>query len=191
MKGDLKILGEADLKFLKAKCNALIDEALRLQEENRRKEEKIRQLGEKKKYLESRIHAEIPAPKEDREETKILNPIPNQYPIPVSEPAAEQYQGEHELISQNLINFTVSNEKIFEMIQSLNAVMDSRPREEFVIRNVSTGAKIIELFQDICGKLVKLLLLGMGMLVLSLVATILLNGELRNMIFEFIRSCIT
>lgn len=179
-------MGEADLKFLKAKCNALIDEALRLQEENRKKEEKIKQLGEKKKDLESRIHAENHKTKENVEETKFLN----QYPIPISNPPGEQEQEGNDLISQNLLKFTISNEKIFEMIQSLNEVMDARPKEEFVIRNVSTGAKIIELFQDIVGKIVKIALLGVGMLILSLAATVLLNGELRSMVFEFIRSCI-
>ena len=51
-------MGEAEIKFLKLKCNKLIEKALQLEKEIEKRDVQIGQLMEKKKLLEAQILSE-------------------------------------------------------------------------------------------------------------------------------------
>lgn len=177
-------MGEADIKYLKVKCNKLIDKALQLEKEITKKDALIKQLQKKKKLLEKRINEDLEKKKQEKEneefEQENLSVLQEEETKPNAEISVHD-------VGQN---FDVTYSKIFEMIQSISTQMDNRPREEIVIRKVSTGGKILELLADGAGKLFKLIIIGGLIGLVSLAATILLNGELRNMVIDFVKSCI-
>lgn len=174
-------MGEAEIKFLKVKCNKLIEKALQLEKEIEKRDAQIGQLMEKKKLLEAQILSEPEEKGQGGEEEifseKILSlPQERQEPDGNESPAAAKD------------SLSISNIQIYKMIQSLSMQMEDR-REEIVVRKISTGGKALELLADGVGKIFKLIALCALMGLVSLAATVLLNGELRNTLMEFFRGC--
>ncbi len=171
-----------EIKYLKAKCNKLIDKALQLEEKNVKKDLEISKLQEEKKAIELRI-------KQKREKEDVEN---IEQKIIFSQEESEEREDSKAIKNQDndTHNFQISYSKMFEMIQTLSNQIDNRPVEEIVVRNVSTGAKVLEVLYDIFNIFIKLIGIGIAIFLLSLAATILLNGELRNTLFEFIKNSI-
>lgn len=196
---------DADIRFLKRKCNLLIEKALQLEQEKKNNELKICRLKEEKRTLEAALKKASPErisfsdmTQQDVEPIRQTSVEESQYDPPeaaAEEENREQLKQRFEVAVSPPGNLsrereTVSPETILTMIQSLSAQLDNQPREEIVIRRLSAGGKLLELAADILGKIVKGLVLGGIMLLLSLAATVLLNQDLRNMFLTFIRSCI-
>ena len=194
---------EADIRFLKQKCNMLIEKALQLEQEKKNNELKICRLKEEKKVLEEKLRKQKNT---SPEKTKIqVTPqinLMSEHKNDLSEAIlkedlSEQPRQNFEVAvrtSDNMVTVrereSVSQETILAMIQRLSTQLDNQPREEIVIRHISTGGKILELASDAIGKIAKILILGGIMALLSLAATVLLNQNLRNMLIEFVRNCI-
>lgn len=85
-------------------------------------------------------------------------------------------------------NYLMSQKELLELIQSISQQMDHRPVEEIVVRKVSAGAKIIEIFHDMIDKFFKLLIFAALMLLVSLAVTVLINPNLRNTMLDFLKS---
>ena len=83
----------------------------------------------------------------------------------------------------------ISQQQILDMIYTMQN-QEKNPPEEIVVRHLSAKAKIIETITDMIAKILKFLVLAAIMILLSLAATVLLNGELRNMVIGFIERCI-
>lgn len=200
-------MDETELKKLKLKCNKLIDEALRLEGELKEKDEELKELQEKKNTLERKRQQEklsakltypITIPSPPIIETTVA--VPEETEQEGTEALDEMgYQEEPrefmELIPSRQeypvsVTPSIPPEKIFEMIQILSSQLDARPREEVVIRKLSFSARMAEVISDITGKILKFLILGILMLLLSVGATILLNAQTRDMLFDFVKSCI-
>ncbi|MBD5480848.1 MAG: hypothetical protein HDR14_16470 [Lachnospiraceae bacterium] len=174
-------MGEAEIKLLKVKCNKLIEKALQLEKEIEKKDVQIGQLMEKKKLLEAQICWE-PEEKGQSGEVEIF---PEEI---LSLPQVRQEAAENESLAALENSPSISNVQIYKMIQSLSMRMEDR-REEIVVRKISTGGKILELLADGVGKIFKLIALCALMGLVSLAATVLLNGELRSVLIEFFRGC--
>lgn len=84
-------------------------------------------------------------------------------------------------------NYLISQKELLELIKSISR-REQDPAEAIIVRNVSAGAKMLEIFHDATGKIFKVLVMGILMLMLSLAATVLINADLRNLIFEFVRN---
>lgn len=84
-------------------------------------------------------------------------------------------------------NYLISQNELLELIKSISR-REQDLAETIVVRNVSAGAKMLEIFHDVTGKFFKVLVMGILMLMLSLAATVLINADLRDLIFEFIRN---
>ncbi len=197
-------MGETEKKFLKKKCNMLIDRALQLEKEIEERDKKILQLQEKKKTLlekKSEIPSEAHAPEQVQESSQIFqHDIPDESEqfvlVPLSsestdsEASTDSEKSQYKNLAMQDRGELITSQRIFEMIQTLSTQIDTRPREEIVIRNLSGSAKFMEILSDITGKIFKFLIFTVIMALLSLAATVLLNSNLRNTIFEFIKSCI-
>lgn len=200
-------MDEIELKKLKLKCNKLIDEALRLEGELKEKDKEIERLQEKKRALEKRqkqtVSNVIPVdvnpspPEQEPESLEIISERTEAIKVEEKLEAPEYQESIQEFM--NLMPSepqypkaitSVRPEKIFEMIQTLSAQLDERPREEIVVRKLTFSAKLLEVFSDITGKIFKFIILGIIMALLSVGATILLNAQTRDMLFEFIKNCI-
>lgn len=83
----------------------------------------------------------------------------------------------------------ISQQQILDMIYTMQN-QEKNPPEEIVVRHLSAKAKIIETITDMIAKILRFLALAVVMILLSLAATVLLNGELRNMVIGFIERCI-
>lgn len=174
-------MGEAEIKFLKLKCNKLIEKALQLEKEIKKRDVQIGQLMEKKKLLEAQILCEPEEKGQGGEEEIFSEKI-----LPL--PQVRQEAAENESLVALANTPSISTVQIYKMIQSLSMRMEDR-REEIVVRKISTGGKILELLTDGVGKILKLIALCALMGLVSLAATVLLNGELRNTLMEFFRGC--
>lgn len=84
-------------------------------------------------------------------------------------------------------NYQMPQKELLELIRAISWKVQD-PTETIVVRNVSAGAKMLEIFHDVTGKIFKVLAMAILMLLLSLAATVLINGDLRDMIFDFIRN---
>ena len=165
-----------DIRILKAKCNKLIEKALFLKAEIEKKDLEIKELEEQKKSLE------VAKP----EKSKV---------IPESEKIIQQEVEMSEVV-MNLPKVIeerkfpqISQQQILDMIYTMQN-QEKNPPEEIVVRHLSAKAKIIETITDMIAKILKFLVLAAIMILLSLAATVLLNGELRNMVIGFIERCI-
>lgn len=174
-------MGEAEIKFLKLKCNKLIEKALQLEKEIEKKDVQIGQLMEKKKLLEAQILCE-PEEKGQGGEEEILS----EKILPL--PQMRQEAAENESLATLANTPSISTVQIYKMIQSLSMQMEDR-REEIVVRKISTGGKILELLVDGVGKIFKLIALVALMGLVSLAATVLLNGDLRSVVMNFLGEC--
>lgn len=174
-------MGEAEIKLLKVKCNKLIEKALQLEKEIEKKDVQIGQLMEKKKLLEAQICWKPEEKGQSGEEEIFPEEI-------LSLPQVRQEAAENESLAALENSPSISNVQIYKMIQSLSMRMEDR-REEIVVRKISTGGKILELLADGVGKIFKLIALCALMGLVSLAATVLLNGELRSVLIEFFRGC--
>ncbi len=173
-------MGEAEIRFLKMKCNKLIDKALQLENEIRDKDNIIKQLQETKKELQLSIQEQ----KDKQLQEKQLEDIKIQTIIPeIVKDIPPEDKNEILITDSNVVTY----EKVCEMIQTITAQMDNRPMEEIVVRKITFGGKVLELITDGIGKIIKVILIGGIMILLSLAATVLLNEELRNMLMEYRR----
>ncbi len=175
-------MGEAEIKFLKLKCNKLIEKALQLEKEIEKRDVQIGQLMEKKKLLEAQILSEPEEKGQGGEEEIFSEKI-------LSLPQVRQGAAESESLAALANSTSISNVQIYKMIQSLSMQMEDR-REEIVVRKISTGGKILELLADGVGKIFKLIALVALMGLVSLAATVLLNGDLRNVVINFLGECL-
>lgn len=175
-------MGEAEIKFLKLKCNKLIEKALQLEKEIEKRDVQIGQLMEKKKLLEAQILSEPEEKGQGGEEEIFSEKI-------LSLPQVRQEAAESESLAALANSTSISNVQIYKMIQSLSMQMEDR-REEIVVRKISTGGKILELLADGVGKIFKLIALVALMGLVSLAATVLLNGDLRNVVISFLGECL-
>lgn len=165
-----------DIRILKAKCNKLIEKALVLKAEIEKKDLEIKELEEQKKSLE------VAKP----ENSKVIPESEKniQQDVETSEMAMELPQ----IIEERKFP-QISQQQILDMIYTMQN-QEKNPPEEIVIRHLSAKAKIIETITDMIAKILKFLVLAAIMILLSLAATVLLNGELRNMVIGFIERCI-
>lgn len=165
-----------DIRILKAKCNKLIEKALVLKAEIEKKDLEIKELEEQKKSLE------VAKP----ENSKVIPESEKniQQDVETSEVAMELPQ----IIEERKFP-QISQQQILDMIYTMQN-QEKNPPEEIVIRHLSAKAKIIETITDMIAKILKFLVLAAIMILLSLAATVLLNGELRNMVIGFIERCI-
>ncbi|MGN1204251.1 MAG: hypothetical protein ACI4SA_04245 [Lachnospiraceae bacterium] len=166
----------ADIRILKAKCNKLIEKALCLKEEIEKKDLEIKELEEQKKSLDmakSETSKVIPESEKIIEQDVETSAVTMELPQVIEERKIPQ----------------ISQQQIFDMIYSMQN-QDKNPPEEIVVRHLSAKAKIIETVTDMIARILKFLALAAIMILLSLAATVLLNGELRNMVIEFIERCI-
>ena len=175
-------MGEAEIKFLKLKCNKLIEKALQLEKEIEKRDVQIGQLMENKKLLEAQILSEPEEKGQGGEEEIFSEKI-------LSLPQVRQGAAESESLAALANSTSISNVQIYKMIQSLSMQMEDR-REEIVVRKISTGGKILELLADGVGKIFKLIALVALMGLVSLAATVLLNGDLRNVVINFLGECL-
>ena len=175
-------MGEAEIKFLKLKCNKLIEKALQLEKEIEKRDVQIGQLMQKKKLLEAQILSEPEEKGQGGEEEIFSEKI-------LSLPQVRQGAAESESLAALANSTSISNVQIYKMIQSLSMQMEDR-REEIVVRKISTGGKILELLADGVGKIFKLIALVALMGLVSLAATVLLNGDLRNVVINFLGECL-
>lgn len=84
-------------------------------------------------------------------------------------------------------NYVMTQKELLELVRSISQREQSRP-EEIVVRKVSAGAKMLEIFHDIVGKIFLVFVFGLLTILLSLALTVLANGSLRNALLEFIRN---
>ena len=161
---------------MKAKCNKLIEKALFLKEEIERKDLEIKELERQKKSLEM---AKPENSKVIPESEKII-----QQDVEMSEEVMNLPQ----VIEERKFP-QISQQQILDMIYTMQN-QEKNPPEEIVVRHLSAKAKIIETITDMIAKILKFLVLAAIMILLSLAATVLLNGELRNMVIGFIERCI-
>ena len=165
-----------DIRILKAECNKLIEKALFLKEEIERKDLEIKELERQKKSLEM---AKPENSKVIPESEKII-----QQDVEMSEEVMNLPQ----VIEERKFP-QVSQQQVLCVIYRMQK-QEKNPPEEIVVRHLSAKAKIIETITDMIGKILKFLVLAAIMILLSLAATVLLNGELRNMVIGFIERCI-
>lgn len=165
-----------DIRILKAKCNKLIEKARFLKEEIERKDLEIKELERQKKSLEM---AKPENSKVIPESEKII-----QQDVETSEEVMNLPQ----VIEERKFP-QISQQQILDMIYTMQN-QEKNPPEEIVVRHLSAKAKIIETITDMIAKILKFLVLAAIMILLSLAATVLLNGELRNMVIGFIERCI-
>lgn len=165
-----------DIRILKAKCNKLIEKALCLKEEIERKNLEIEKLEEQKRALEMAA-SEIPPNNQnvrhiEEEKEEILETGEENMNLPV-------------VVEESKVS-RFTQQQILEMIYQ---VQNQEPRDEIVVRNLTTKAKIIEVVTDTVSSIFKFLLMAVIMILLSIAATVLLNEELRNTILAFIERC--
>ena len=165
-----------DIRILKAKCNKLIEKALFLKEEVERKDLEIKELERQKKSLEM---AKPENSKVIPESEKII-----QQDVETSEEVMNLPQ----VIEERKFP-QISQQQILDMIYTMQN-QEKNPPEQTVVRHLTAKAKIIETLTDMTARILKFLVLAGIMILLSLAATVLLNGELRNTVIEFIERCI-
>lgn len=165
-----------DIRILKAKCNKLIEKALFLKQEIEKKDLEINELEEQKKSLE------MAKPEK-------LNDIPENEKIMEQDVVMSDTTMELPQVIEQRKYPQISQQQILDMIYTMQ-IQDKKPPEEIVVRHLSAKAKIIETFTDMIARILKFLVLAGIMILLSLAATVLLNGELRNTVIEFIERCI-
>lgn len=183
-------MGEADIRFLKTKCNKLIDKALQLEQELHDKDSIIKQLQENKKALENSIQEQkekVLQEKQLKEYQNIQQSVPENI---TNFELKEEKTISEDIVNEDAPNYMVTYEKVFEMIQAITTQMDNRPMEEIIVRKITFGGKILELITDGIGKILKFILLGGLMILLSLAVTVLLNEDLRNTLITFVKNCV-
>lgn len=134
-------------------------------------------------------------PDEDPEEE--LQPLPEglQEELPEweqdqsEEPEALEDEASMEGLPDSAVMPVIMSQKeLLELVLSIRQHTEPRPVEEIIVRNVSAGAKILEILQDAAGKIGRLFIFGLLMLLVSLAATVLINADLRNTLLEFLKN---
>ena len=158
--------GVGETNYLKAKCNALIDKAL-----------------QKKKELEE-INMEIQVLEEEK--ASILARLENA--VRGAESGIHQ-EGESGDTRVSQEQFVSSCNQILQKLNELSERVDV-PEQREEVRKISVKEKAKQLARDYVARLIKFLgmLVVMGML--SLLATILLDPNLRNMLIELLKECV-
>lgn len=187
-------MGETEIAYLKAKCNMLIDKAEQLNSKKQNLDQEIDALLKRKDEIELKLKEQetvgkpepsIPGEGIERKDELMVIPVPdvNRFdPDPEDAGVESAPAGENEL--------AISYNQVFDMIRALSAQMAEAPREEIVIRQLSTGGKLLELLADGIGKIFRFIGLGILMILVSLAVTVLLNEQMRSTLIEFIRSCV-
>ena len=161
-------MGETD--YLKAKCNALIDKALQKKKELEDIDLQIQRLEEEKDYILARLEIAVPEA-EQGEETS----------------TSEVGEAEDEKMSQE--QFADSCNQILQKLNELSEKVDvPRPREE--VRKISMREKVKQLARDYVVRIGRFLGMLALMGILSMLATILLDSNLRNMLIELLKECV-
>lgn len=187
-------MGETEIAYLKAKCNKLIDRAEQLSSEKQKIDQEIDVLLKRKDEIELKLKEQeiigepeptVPGESIGRKDELMVIPIPdgNRY-----DPDPEDADGE--VVPAGEKELGISYNQVFDMIRTLSAQMAEAPREEIVIRRLSTGGKLLELLADGIGKVFRFIGLGILMILVSLAVTVLLNEPMRNTLIEFIRNCV-
>lgn len=83
--------------------------------------------------------------------------------------------------------YVMDQAELLELVRSISQGGQGGP-EEIVVRNVSAGAKMLEIFHDAARIFLKAAIFSLLMLLLSLAVTVLANAGLRNTLLEFIRN---
>lgn len=189
-----------NIKFLKQKCNLLIDKALEIEQAIEAQKNIVNHLQEQKRVLEERLKKNpkqpdmqefgvsdtlmLPAKVNAQNET--VQTANYQDAAPTDVAAYERGEVSIPYSEYDLI----SPEKVLTMIQTLSMQLDNQPREEIVVRNLSTGAKAIEAFEGVIGKLVRVVLILGGMALVSLALTVIANQDLRNAVLELFKNSV-
>lgn len=161
-------MGEAN--YLKAKCNALIDKAL-----------------QKKKELEE-INMEIQVLEEEK--ASILARLENAVPETGQAAQAGMIQmGEARDEKMSQEQFISSYNQILQKLNELSERVDV-PEQREEVRKISVKEKAKQLARDYVARIIKFLGMLVAMGILSLLATILLDPNLRNMLIELLKECV-
>lgn len=161
-------MGEAN--YLKAKCNALIDKALQNKKELEEINVQIQRLEEEKASIMARLENAMPKAEQGTESS-----------------TNKMGEAENEKLSQE--QFVSSYNQILQKLNELSERVEV-PEQREEVRKISVKEKAKQLVRDYVARLIKLLgmLVAMGML--SLIATILLDPNLRNMLIELLKECV-
>lgn len=182
---------DENIRYLKAKCNALIDRAMLLEKQSRQLDQDIGELMARKADIEQRevvpqLQPEKSLERRQEPEENCLVPVIKTQIFPPDTADTEEDQDDARPGVESMIPY----ERMYDMIKMLSTQMETTPREEIVIRQLSTGGKVLELIADVIGKLFR----GVGimalMLLVSLAVTVLLNSSMRQTLIDFIRNCI-
>ena len=160
-------MGEA--KYLKEKCNALIDEALQKKKELEEIDLEIQNLQSIKDSLIARLEQE---PEKNTDEPRVT---------PDDDENVQNLSQEQFAAFQN------------QMLQKMNELGEKiqiPQHEPERIRKLSVKEKAREIAIDIMHRVGKLLLMLLLMGIFSLATTILLNDDLRNKLIELLKECI-
>ncbi len=161
-------MGEAN--YLKAKCNALIDKALQKKKELEEINIEIQVLEEEKASILARLESAVPETGQAAQAGMI-----------------QMGEAGDEKMSQE--QFVSSYNQILQKLNELSERVDV-PEQREEVRKISVKEKAKQLARDYVARLIKFLgmLVAMGML--SLLATILLDPNLRNMLIELLKECV-
>lgn len=164
-------MGETD--YLKAKCNALIDEALQKKKELEEIDLEIQRLQSIKDSLIARLEQEFENDMEEQIHLEMITPDNN-----------ENVQN----LSQE--QFAAFQTQMLQKMNELGEKIQIPQQEPERIRKVSVKEKTREIAIDIIHRAGKLLLMVLLMGIFSLATTILLNDDLRNMLIELLKECV-
>lgn len=169
-------MGEAEISKLKAKCNALIDEALQKKKELEELDSKIEQLQETKKSMEERLENEICQVEQESQNEGM---------------ESERTEEESELQKiESQEKFSENYNQILQMLQEISQTQTRSVQEDArTVRKVSSKEKIRTTIRSILSKAGKVFVMLFFTAVLSLAATIAINENLRNMFVDILRAC--
>lgn len=179
---------DENVRYLKAKCNALIDRAMLLEKQSCQLDQDIGDLMARKSEIEQRevVPRTQPEPFENREpEENCLVPV---IKTPAFQPGIDIEEDPGD--AQSGIESMIPYDRMYDMIKMLSTQLETTPREEIVIRQLSTGGKVLELIADVIGKLLRGAGIVILMLLVSLAVTVLLNGSMRQTLIDFMQNCI-
>lgn len=174
---------DENVGYLKAKCNALIDRAMLLEKQSCQLDQDIRDLMARKSEIEQREVVARTQPENREPEENCLVPV---IKTPAFPPDIEEDPSD----AQSGIESMIPYDRMYDMIKMLSTQMETTPREEIVIRQLSTGGKVLELIADVIGKLFRGAGIVILMLLVSLAVTVLLNGSMRQTLIDFMQNCI-
>lgn len=161
-------MGEADIKYLKSKCNKLIEKALQMENEIQEKDLMIKQLAEQKSMIEQQTSLETV-------EAKEILPFEN-----ISD-----------FINPD-DNFEDKYKKILEMIKESNFKLqkkiEAHPDDKEKKRDVKKSylKRVREQIAEGIRRIYRGAALVILMLLVSLAITVFVNAGLRNALIEFI-----